>query len=554
MKKQLLKVASMTMALATLGCSVACGPDDGPVLKDGQVLLEISVFDGGYGTDWLEALKTAYMAKNDKVVIDYDTVTDREKEQGNEIRSGSAGSDLYFTGYNIHSGLYNDVNLVNLNDVYTEVGDKLLPSVKNWYEHEGNQYSIPWATAPLGIIYHSDYFESKNITVPRTTNELFEAADTITANRKTASDPYAFIYASKTPSECYLDYLLKPWMAQYEGIENYEKYFDAKLKDGTQYDEAFAYEYLGIVRTLEVYQEMLLSTNGYNYPNPQEDSFAVKQQYFIKQKAAMIINGDWIVNEILKGNYTEEQTKGLKFMKTPIISSIVETMPMWEANGDGEKHYSVDPNGANTNVASDPFSSAAVAISADRKVAYDKALCAIIDYVDGVTTTKPTEVEGITISEADIIRIEEARSITPSMSCFHNAVIPSNSDRITEAKDFLKFMYSDEGLEIYAQNSYGCGLPVQYNQDEIAEIAGDSKIVKSAYEMLDGAYLTFHTGSKNKAFCKNGLSPLYRSDATLFYSVFAEAPTSSRYENAYSFFKKSRSNISDLWSNFVSGI
>lgn len=554
MKKKFTKVLSMAMALATLGCTAACGGNDGPVLQDGQVLLEISVFDGGYGTEWLKALKTAYMAKNDKVVIDFKTATDREKEQANEIRSGSAGSDLYFTGYNIHSGLYNDANLAELTDVYAEVGDKLIPSVKNWYEHEGKQYSIPWATAPLGIVYHSDYFQTKNIQVPRTTNELFAAADTITENRKSSSDPYAFIYASKTPSECYLDYLLKPWMAQYEGVENYEKYFDVKLKDGTQYDEGFAYEYQGVLRTLEVYQEMLLSTNDYNYPNPQEDSFAVKQQYFLKKKAAMIINGDWVVNEILKGSYTEEQTKGLAFMKTPIISSIVETMPMWTANGDGAKHYAVDPNPANTNVASDPLSKAAVAISADRKVAYDKALCAIIDYVDGVTETKPTVVEGITVSDADIERIEEARSITASMSCFHNAVVPGNSDRIAEAKDFLKFMYSDEGLNIYAQNSYGCGLPVQYTADQIDEIAGDSKIVKSAYAMLDGAYLTFHTGSKNKAFCKNGLSPLYRSDATTFYTSFAEKTTSSRYENAYTFFKKSRANVSDLWSNFVSGI
>jgi ABC-type glycerol-3-phosphate transport system substrate-binding protein len=262
----------------------------------------------------------------------------------------------------------------------------------------------------------------------------------------------------------------------------------------------------------------------------------------------MIINGDWVVNEILKGDYTEEQTKDLAFMKTPIISSIVETMPMWKANGDEGKHYSVDPNGANTNNASDPLSKAAKAITADRKTAYDKALVAIIDYVDGVTTTKPTQVEGITISDADITRIQEARSITPSMSCFHNAVIPSNSDRIAEAKDFLKFMYSDEGLKIYAKNSYGCGLPVQYTKEQINEMAGDSKIIKSAYEMLDGAYLTFHTGSKNKAFCINELSPVYRDSKTLtFYSVFVADPKTSDYEDAYKFFKLSKSTISDLW-------
>jgi ABC-type glycerol-3-phosphate transport system substrate-binding protein len=544
----------MAMAVATLGSMVACGPS-GPALKDGQVLLKISVFNGGYGTEWLDALAASYMQKNDKVVIDTTPIVNRNKQQLSKIQSGVADHDLYFTGYNIHSELYKKDDIVELTDVYNAVGDKLIPSVKTWYEHNGKQYSIPWATAPLGIVYHSDYFAEKNMQVPRTTNELFAAADTITQNRKSASDPYAFIYASGTPEECYLDYLFKPWMAQYEGVANYEKYIDVKLKDGTQYDASFAYEYLGIVRTLEVYQEMLLSTNGYNVPNPRVDDFAKKQRAFMKKEAAMIINGDWIVNEVLKSNYPEEQTKNLAFMKTPIISSIVETMPMWTANGDGQKFYSVDPNPANTNIAEDPFSNAAVAISESRKAAYDKALCAIIDYVDGITETKPTEVEGITISEADIMRIEEARSITPSMSCFHNAVIPKNSKRIEEAKDFLKFMYSDEGIKIYAQHLKSSGLPVQLTKDEIAELAGDSKMVKSAYEMLNNAYLTFHTGSKNWAFCINNLSSVYRSNGTLFYNAFAEKPTSGDYENAYTFFKRSRTNIEDLWSSkFISGI
>ena len=50
MKNKMTKILSMLMAVATLGTVTACGgKNDGPKLEDGQVLLEISVFDGGYG-------------------------------------------------------------------------------------------------------------------------------------------------------------------------------------------------------------------------------------------------------------------------------------------------------------------------------------------------------------------------------------------------------------------------------------------------------------------------------------------------------------------------
>lgn len=554
MKKKLVKVLAMLMAVATVGCTAACGGDDDPPLKDGQVRLEIDVFNGGYDVVWLDELAKAYMAKHDNVIIKWADSIDRANEQAIQITSGRAKADLYFTGFNIHEALYSKVTLADLSDVYDEVGDKLIPSVKAWYEHDGKQYSIPWATAPLGIVYNGAYFEQKNLDVPRTTNELFDVAETITANRTKTSDPYAFIYASGKESDCYLDYLMKPWMAQYEGIANYEKYMDVKLKDGTQYDEAWASEYYGVLRTLEVYQELLLDTNGFNVPYPTTGAFSLKQQQFLEGRAVMIFNGDWIVSEILKGNYTEEQTKDLAFMRTPIISSIVETMPMWTANGDAGKHYSVDPKPSSTINPDDPTCSGAVAIDDNKKAAYEQALCAIIDFVDGVTTVAPTSVAGITISQADIARIQEARSITPSMSCYHNAVIPSNSKEIDEAKDFLKFMYSDEGLEVYAQHTYACGLPVQYTDEKIAEIAGDSKLIQSAYAMLDDAYLTFHTGSKNKAFCKNGLSIVYHKDKVLFYKAFAAAPNTKTYKSAWTFFKESRSAIENAWGNITSGL
>ena len=540
LSKKLKKIISMALALTTLGSLAACGPK-GPVLKDGQVLLKISAFNGGYGLDWLDALKAEYMKNNPNVVIDYNYTTVQRKDQLTALKSGAADADLYITGFNLHGQLYDGIKLVDLSDVYTSIGEKIIPSVKAQLEHEGVQYAVPWATSTLGMLYHKDFFAEKNIQVPRTTDELLGAANTITQMRKNGTtNSYAFCYSAFTETgECYWDYMFYPWMAQYEGTTNYEKYWDCKLKDDTQYDIGITSEYVSVLRVLEVYEEILKASNEYNHYKSTEDSFTYAQGRFLDKEAQMMANGDWIVQEMKKGDYTEEETKDIAFMKTPILSSIVETMPMWTEESNVQ--YTVDPNN----------DEGLVAVSATKKAAYEKALVAIIDYVDGVSTTKPTSVEGITISDGDIERIQAARNITPTMAENHIMVIPECSDRIAEAKDFLKFVYSQKGIELYANSVYGTGLPVNYTKEEISNIVGDSALLKSAYDMLgENCYLTFYSGGKNPVFSKGGLKPTYRTDAKTFIDVFAQT-SASLYETAYEFYEKSQTQIGTAWENLM---
>ena len=532
------KCAALLLAITAFG-SMAAGcngenssEDDIPELKEGQVLLKISAFNGGYGLDWLDALKEEYMKQNPNVVIWYDRTTVKRNDQLTALKSGVADRDLYITGFNLHGQLYDGIELVDLTDVYEEVGDKIIPSIKNQLEHEGTQYAIPWATSTLGMLYHKDFFDSNGIRVPRTTNELLSAASTITTMRKNGStNSYAFAYSAFTETgECYWDYMFYPWMAQYEGTTNYELYWDCKLKDGTQYDLGIASEYTGILRTLEVYEELLKPSNEYNHYKFSEDSFTYAQGRFLDKEAQMMANGDWIVQEMKKGNYTEEETRDIAFMKTPIISSIVETMPMWKET--------------------DEYTS----ISATKKAAYEAALTAIIDYVDGVSSTNPVNrtYSGIKVSKGDVDRIKEARSITPTMAENHIMVIPQCSDRIAEAKDFLKFIYSQTGINLYANNVYGTGLPVKYTSDEINTIVGDSLLLQSAYNMLgDDCYLTFYSGGKNAVFSKGGLTPVYRTDKKTFIDVFSQT-SASHYESAYTFYENSQMQIGVAWENLMS--
>lgn len=515
--KKIAKIAVCIMAAMMLCCSFAgCGG-----LPSGKtVALDISPFNGGYGVQWLQNMKTAYEDEHPEVLVRISEDVVRREDQLTEIQSGVSDFDIYFTGFKIHGQLYEGIGLADISDVYDEVGDKIDSAVVNWYEHDGKQYSIPWGTGVLGMLYHKDMFAANNISVPRTTNELIAVADKINTVRGSADKPYAFSYCSK---DNYWDYLFNPWFCQYEGIQSYENYWKCIGTNGKQYDQTVV-AYDGILRTMEVYEKLMLSSNNYNHPESKSATFTNMQIHFLDGDTAMMVNGDWAVNELLKsGAYTEEETADIAFMPTPIISSIVEKMDLYEH---GSKKYSE--------------------LSAQEQAAYETKLTSIIDAVDA-GTGKPTDV-----TQNDYDKIAEARSITPTMACYHNAVIPAASDDIDEAKRFLKFMYSDKGIKIYSDSVYACGLPVRYTDEQIAEIAGDSALVQSAYKMLDNAYLTFNSGSKNRVFAQNGLSPVFHNKLNWLNS-FSSSNPSTRI-SAEDFYKESCSQIIKLWDNLMEGV
>lgn len=561
MNKKWTKMIAMTMALTlSLGALAACGGGggDSSSTDKGQLSvgggdsptttesgkLTISVFNGGYGLDWLDAISQEYMRRNPQVEISYGrTLTDRST-QVTALVSGAAEDDLYITTYNIHQQIYNNNKdkLADLSSVYANIGDKINADIKAYATAaDGKQYDVPWATALLGILYHENYFKENNLSVPRTSNELLALCEDIkTISATDENGPYAaFSYsANVNDGQCYWDYLFKPWMAQYEGKASYDDYWDAKDKEGTQYSINLAQDYLSILRTLEVYKELLMPENGYCHEESQEDSFTQAQTRFLDSQAQMMVNGDWVVNEMIKGDseYTNEELADIAFMKTPIISAIVETMPMWDEL-DGIKY--------NPTKVTNPETS----ISAARKAEYDAALCAIIDYVDGVTTTKPTQVGTIAISEEDITRIREARNIQVTMATGHNMVVPSCSDKIELAKNFIEFIYSDTGIALYANNVYGTGLPVNYTSEQITTLCGDSRLLTTAYEMISGATLTFYQESKNALFLKGGLSPTYYQGKN-FVTEFGTMSINGAM-SAVEFYEGSKESIAINWDNLL---
>ena len=521
---------------------------EGPTTTESGTLT-ISVFNGGYGLSWLDAISQEYMRRNPQVTITYGrTLTDR-KTQETALISGMAEDDIYITTYNIHQQIFNNngSKLADLSSVYNNVGNRINADVKKYATaSDGKQYDVPWGTALLGILYHESYFKDNNLSIPRTSNELLSLCDSIvTLSGNDENGPYSpFAYSGKvSEGQCYWDYLFNPWMAQYEGETNYVNYYDAIDKSGEQYSMNVAEDYLGVLRTLEVFKELIMPENRYCHEESQEDSFTQAQTRFLDREAQMMVNGDWVINEMIKNGseYSDEELQDIAFMKTPIISSIVETMPMWNEVA-GVKYNPTLTNNSET------------CISETRKAEYDNALCAIIDYVDGVTNVKPTKVGSITISEEDIARIEDARKIQITMTTGHNMVVPSNSDKVELAKNFIEFIYSDTGIALYANNVYATGLPVNYTPEQITALCGSSRLLTTAYELISDAKFTFYQQSKNVVFLKGGLNPTYRQ-TTNFVAEFGKMSILGA-ESAVQYFDESKTEIALNWENIleISGI
>ena len=229
-------------------------------------------------------------------------------------------------------------------------------------------------------------------------------------------------------------------MAQYNGVETTTYYYEGKYFDETTQTWKLSDKEnvqcvsmnTGYLRSAEQIEKMI---KQYSHKYSKNMTFIQAQAAFAgigysddKKVSAFMPNGDWAYNETK--DYFDSTGHVPGFMQMPVISDIVETLELYE---DGATAFST--------------------LSANKKEAYDTALRAIIDYVDGDTQTAP-QYKGVAVSQNDIAKIREARAVV-SGSAQDSMFIPSNSTKKDLAKEFIVFMASDMAVNIYSQNTYG---------------------------------------------------------------------------------------------------
>lgn len=427
-------VACILSSVMLLSVCVGCSNDATPGVsnRDKETLM-ISIFDGGYGTAYLDAISEAFEAEypNVDVVIEK---TDLFSEIQQQVEADRYVADIIITTSSyISYGVKGKV--LDITDVYESYpyGEDGVKTIKEKLgktaeanEFDGVYYQMPIHSGSTGIVYNKIYLDAiygeDNYELPVTSNELLEMCKDIKSK-----NAWPFVYTCSTDAE-YATWLRDIWTAQYLGYEEYKNFFDISYTDasGNVKKAGSAEELTGALEkarrsALTPLAEMMSSTLGYVPPSAASMTYSQAQAYFVgftaqtdvkvvdeHKGAAFMVNGDWLYDEVKK--YGEEVELDIRFMRTPVNSSIIDKLST---------------------------------------VNSEEELVECIEYIDtvidGTEGARPAY-----LSDEDYDRLYEARNMVLTTHAQQIATIPATCTDETIAKNFLKFLASDTSVLLYS--------------------------------------------------------------------------------------------------------
>ncbi|MBQ8295424.1 MAG: hypothetical protein IJX87_03210 [Clostridia bacterium] len=524
MKKSRITGLLMAGIVATSIGFTACGGGknahydaDGNKVTDTSKILEIALWNSGLGRQWLDDLTEAFKEKNKGIAVSI-IASGSQDTFYNTITSGAKANsfDLYFTygpAYRKYfEGQYKNGNyLESLDDVYgaTPIGeDKTIaekfPSyMLEEFKVNDHYYSGIWQASANGLLYNHTEFAAHEAWkmntatgLPNTTNQLKALSQTIMdTTREGSTEKYTpFLHVPGYP-----EYMWGAWWAQYEGVEKYGKFWDEEYysyfadmyENGWDTSESVIYVQKGVNKALEAFYD-IIAPEGRTMPGSNDTStgaFSILQTNFLQGEAMMMVNGGWLETEMSK-NQSGEQVKDrdVRFMKMPVLSSIVETL---------EDNYMTDTQ-----------------------------LSQVIDYIDGGETGECP----ITISDNDLARIREARQVTYTSGLEITTQIPSYAEGKGLAKEFLKFLYSNEGAEIYIKSTKQ--VPPWYTGDvDKIDTSNWSTFSKSHLELQKNATYIYKSFEHPISYQAGRINPFDASNdpAVKFTSEGASRQTVSQF-------------------------
>lgn len=434
---KILKKMFISLLVVILGSLVFYGCNFGG--NKGKVgVLELAGFEGGYGNTYLNALKEGYKKYNPSVTINVEMNPLVPKQAQTELEANLTKVDIFFVnGLNIGALQENKGSLADLSDLYSSkpkagdkeesitVMEKINPEFLSAMKYNGNYeqfankyYALPYANGPCSIVLNKTILNqilgSGNWSVPKTSNELLTLCQTIVdknASVDVAGTKYPvspFIFAGNAVE--YWRYTYYIWLAQYSGKQAWIDMMNCKVDGKYDYN---AIAPAGKLKAMEIMETILKPNSKYSHSLSLGSTNTVSQKYFMQGRACMMSVGDWIESEMKEATSYKPD---MEMIKVPVISDLGE---MFEGTA-AEK---------------------------------EQKLISAIDAVDNGQTS----VSGVNSDAFN--KIAAARKMIFSLGNSQIAVIPEVSVNKDLAKDFLRYMYSDEGIAIMLKET-GSLMPV----------------------------------------------------------------------------------------------
>lgn len=491
MKK--LKLAALTlcavMALAPLAACKGGGKAD-------KASLQIFVQGGGYGFDYIDKMAAEYMSRNTGVKVEIVMQTDQSSFIDSTILQGPADNDidLYFGAFGYGNCVpvftmqsrsnpvygWTGKAWADLSDIYESPLDPAYNEAKSGkyktigdamnryyldtltYYEDGKQYGVPSSPGFNGLLYNKTLWDNTNarlpsgskLELPVTTTEMFalwtRMASTQVQNASYGAYPYIY---SATSDYHWIGF--STWWAQHAGIDDANLFLEGR----TAANGPITADIYASPSRLEAYKIVAETMRGAGYVNSKYHSAPFKdvQLLFLQGEAFFNLNGDWLEKE-MSGSFKPGQ-KDIRYIRFPIISDIIHNLP-------------------------------------DGTVENDAELSALVKAIDAGSAELSGA--GYGVSQADFDRVKQARR-TNVGDPQYLAVVPAYSDKLAEAKDFIRFMLSKDGQQICMENTYGVRAPLEVDVTQYKYYAEATEMCKSKFELTSDWIPFLPWGQKNPA-------------------------------------------------------
>ncbi len=493
MKTNLKKIMALLLAVVLAASVLAgCGGKGEGGGEAAKNSLKVTVAKLGYGDQWLRDLAAAYEAKTGTKVEIVSKIGDSGLSAiKGEMQSQAADTDIFFTRAqeffkSIYKGAVNiggtnyDCEFADLTDVWNSkaadtesktILEKMDPAFEEYYNVDGKYYGMPWANGVMGIVRNNNVWNELGLTdedMPLTTDELFALCDQVKAKGKAP-----FIYSLE--AEYYSSGVAPILFSQYEGSESMSYFNNGLDPMGESSSNLYAFD--GQVESLKVIQQLIDNNNGYQHSISASSSFTDMQSTFLLNEALFCVNGAWLETEM--GDAYKDSN--IEFVKMPVISSLINRL---------------------------------------ETVSDDATLAAVVAHVDG-NGEAPAGV-----SEEDIAIVRDARQNSYVRSGFdHTALVPAYTDKLDIAKDFLKFMYSDEGLNIYYKATNGNQLPLENTTGYDSSVAVSQFRENINGILAEGQICEYDAFVKAKIYAIGGVSRYWYNGSGNFVRALLEGQT-----------------------------
>lgn len=293
-----MKKISKLLAVLMIFSFVACqfGAVTASAKTSPKVTLKVTYFKGGYGDVWFNWLKAQYEKTHPNVTINLDGDANLDNTITAKIEGGSDAPDVFFAnGGNTDWRKWGPMGLVmDISDVYnTKLPDSKMTlnnfiqeADKNgfFYNPTGKslkKYAVPWGSSTFGLVYNAKMFKQYGWKYPTTWKEF-----TVLCNKIKAKGIAPITYPGIYPN--YARGFFKAWTYQSLGPAKYNQYLNPT--------SAAIYKDPALLNVWTKWQSLF--KNGWIMNGSTALNHTQVQMEFINNKAAMILNGAWLENEM----------------------------------------------------------------------------------------------------------------------------------------------------------------------------------------------------------------------------------------------------------------